>query len=226
MVLHLISNIFYLQNRIEQLLAQNQDLLATIRKLMDQVKSSTSGKEIFDPIDETWMMSSFPLTDSYFSRISQSVPIENKVTNECISNVFDNIHHQSLRQGSGEGSLMNSTSQLTHEDGQQEGAHEKSREVPLQFISEKNGGISRSFTDLTKIGLEDRRMDLNHNANRITKFENREEESVRKETKERENLNIINEKSALSKEMMETFSEELNELEEKRDEQIPSVTEL
>ena len=217
----------YFQNQIEQLLAQNQDLLLRIRKLFDQAQSIATGREIVDPVDETWMMSSFPLTDSYFSRISQSKPVESKVTKECLSNVYDNVHHQSFRQESieliaGKPSVndnsVSNVSQLSHESIQ----HKNSG---LQFIGERNGGISRSFKDLSKIGLEDRRIDLNHNANRITKFEHGEEENGATTVVPNMEHSTTVEKSLLSKEMMEIFSEELNELEEKRDRKT-SATEL
>jgi len=215
------------QNQIEQLLAQNQDLLLRIKKLFDQSQSIATGKEIVDPVDETWMMSSFPLTDSYFSRISQSKPIESKVTKECLSNVYDNVHHQSFRQESIEliaskpnatDSSLTNVGQLSHESIQ----HNNSG---LQFIGEKNGGISRSFKDLSKIGLEDKKIDLNHNANRITKFEHGEEEKGANTVVPNMEHSTTVENSLLSKEMMEIFSEELNELEEKRDRKN-SATEL
>ena len=197
---------------------------------MDQVQSSGSDKEVFDPVDETWMMSSFPLTDSYFSRINQSKPIENTVTDECISNVYDNFHHQENveitenKTSTNYSSLVNSVSPPRHDSNQVKRDHDG--ETGLQSTSEKNGGIGRSFTDLTKIGLEERKTDVNHNGSRITKFENGENNSATKKLINDEESPSILEKSALSKEMMETFSEELNELEGKPNNKKASVTEL
>ena len=194
---------------------------------MHQVQSSTDAKDMFDPIDESWMTSSFPLTDSYFSKISQSRALTNKVTSECISSVYDNvvnINHQSNKsenievtanKNSTKDGSSNAKNKLLDEKKEEENVFENNREVLSQSVGEKIGGISRSFTDLSKIGLEDKNMDVNHNADRITKFSNERDENL---------ANDIVEKSVLSKEMMETFSEELNELND--DKKATSVTAL
>ena len=82
----------------------------------------------------------------------------------------------------------------------------------LRSAGERIGGISSSFTDLTKVGVKDERVDMNHNADRITKFEKNEQG-----TSQEENGPVEAGNSAavgnISKEMMETFSLELTELE-------------
>ena len=80
--------------RVDQLLAQNRELLVTIQKLMWQVQNAPA-KDVFDPIDESWMTSSIAITDSFLPTMPTHAPPKD-VTNECTSKVYDNAHHQSI----------------------------------------------------------------------------------------------------------------------------------
>lgn len=201
---------------------------------MHQVQSNTPAKDIFDPIDESWMTSSFPFTDSYFSRVAQSKPLSNDVTSECISSVYDNVHHQSLSLEGPEfpenkKNTANDSASLTKELFQNNKvpnfpeSFEKDAVILSESVGERKGGISRSFTDLSKIGLEENKTDINHNANRITKFaiEAKDADDALDHSIAQKSI----EQSVLSKEMMETFSDELNELDDNKAFKT-SVTEL
>lgn len=221
-----------MQNRIDRLLAQNRELLVTIQKLMHQVQSGPSSKDIFDPIDESWMTSSSPVADSYFSRVTHhSKPIANKVTNDCISHVFDNVHHQSMNfedfliasknKGDKLDSAVPTMDSKPLQDSREGLDHDE--ELLSESVGERKGGLSRSFTDLSKIGLEEKKIDLNQNSDRITKFAKTEETG---HDKMGDSNDGTVKKSILSKEMMETFSDELNELKGAKEFKTTSVTAL
>ena len=265
--------------RVDQLLAQNRELLVTIQKLMWQVQNAPA-KDVFDPIDESWMTSSIAITDSFLPTMPTHAPPKD-VTNECISKVYDNVHHQSIdfdsagitssnppsnnninaptQVGNGFVSFGNDKQPLLQSQGLDAGGsfsdlrkvehveesapthHVTNANGPTldENMGEKHGGLSSSFSDLRKVGTSVEKVDLNHNSNRVTKFESKtNNESVINDIKppdtEQANTGLLEAglsgegklpavavknshsslpKSELSKEMMETFSQELNELE-------------
>lgn len=263
--------------RVDQLLAQNRELLVTIQKLMWQVQNAPA-KDVFDPIDESWMTSSIAITDSFLPTMPSHAPPQD-VTNDCISKVYDNAHHQSIDfdsagiTSSNPHSNSNPLTQvsngfISYGNDKQPFLQSKSVDVggsfsdlrkgehvaesaPIHHVTsengpalgenmgEKHGGLSTSFSDLRKAGTSVEKVDVNHNSDRVTKFERKTNtESVTNDIKppdaELANTGLLETglsderklptaavrkedssipKSELSKEMMETFSQELNELE-------------
>ena len=245
---------------------------------MWQVQNA-SAKDVFDPIDESWMTSSIAITDSFLPSMPSHAPPKD-VTNECTSKVYDNVHHQSIdfdsagitssnprsnnnsnpstQVSNGFVSFGNDKEPILQSQGLNAGGSfsdlrkgEHAEDSALTHVTdangrpidedmgEKHGGLSSSFSDLRKVGTSVDKVDLNHNSNRITKFEGKtNNESMKNDIKppdtELENTGLLEAglssegklptvavknsnsslpKSELSKEMMETFSQELNELE-------------
>lgn len=219
------------QAHVQQLLAQNRALLVTVQKLMTQLQNASS-KGLFDPIDESWMTSAPPVTDSYFPALPESIsPLRDNITNDCLSSVYDNQHHQSMdlsslalnfdvmhnagrTQLSTQREASNSFSDLRSNENQLDAQENEKLSGGLSGLklSEDNkegqGGISTSFRDLRQVGIVEEKPDLNHNRSHVTKFSSNDVVDESKFANGKEET----EESIFSKEMMETFSEELNDM--------------
>eukprot|EP00794_Sanderia_malayensis_P015980 gene15980-17590_t len=213
------------QCRVEQLVNQNRELMSTVEKLMSQI----SAKNVFDPINDSWIISSDAPADCFLP--TRSMPTLSKdITNECLSNVFDNQHYQSMDfalQSSNVNSPQSKQSFLPLENDQ--GVNKSVDDKVLlakpltndlveskldEHVKEGKGGLSTSFTDLRNVGMVETEIDHNHNNDQecndhITKFSGSNSAS---ESSIASSKGGKEEASVFSKEMMETFSEEINDL--------------